>query len=769
MLQKATATVGLLVLCALPALAFDGQVLLPDGAPAVGATVSITGVEGTTRTNAEGRFHWEPDPTFPCELRVLLAGGQYTAPVRLDSAPAQGTPIKVTPVLSESVTVIATRVPEPSSEVPASVTVVSGEDMVNRGARDLQGALSQAVGLDVAPGGDAGPASSVVEMWGLKEFDAYLLVVDGVPWGGAFNPAMQALDLYDVDHIEVLRGAAPVTYGATSFVGVIEVFKREADDPAKVLSVAGGSYGSYSASYRTPLPGWASVQSALSLDLGQAGYKDDRTEVQRGHLLWKNVVPAGSGKLRFDVDGLWQQQDPASPRVRVGADLAPEVALDTNQNPGGSHIDENRFALNVSYEQPALKGSWTSRFSVAHSSQDILRGFLVDVSTVNPNAHGFRQDTPITDIYLDSHVAFPLARKLQLVTGVDYLYGHGETSGGDFDYFVNLNGDNPPDGEDLASQADIKITDVRNFAGAYGQFRWDPKETWHFELGLRVNYTDESRDASAVEFGSGTTEGGTDSMNLWRGSGYAGVTWTAWHQGAEALYLFADYRNTYKPAVVDFGLEAEDEILNPETAESVEVGVKSRLLDGKLSLEMSAFQMNFHNLVVSQNVGGVPSLENAGSERFRGLEIASAWQIKPALSWRVGYSLHDARFTDYTTQLDPIPAPPTVLDGNQLEMSARNMAFMGFVLAPERAWRGSIQANYVGTRFLNKRNTAPTEAFTTLDAGVGYRYKDLEFRLDGYNLTDQREPVSESELGDAQYYIMPARSLVVGVRWNLGS
>src|SRR5262249_1632197 len=151
----------------------------------------------------------------------------------------------------------------------------------------------------------------------------------------------------------------------------------------------------------------------------------------------------------------------------------------------------------------------------------------------------------------------------------------------------------------------------------------------------------------------------------------------------------------------------------------------SRLMGGKLAVEFSAFQMNFHNLVVSQNIGGLPALENAGAERFRGLEITSAWQIRPALGWRVGYSLHDARFTDYTTQLDPIPAPPTVLDGNQLEMSARNMAFMGFVYAPQTAWRGSIQANYVGTRFLNKRNTAATPAFTTLDAGVGYRYKDL--------------------------------------------
>ena len=68
--------------------------------------------------------------------------------------------------------------------------------------------------------------SSVPEFWGLKEFDAFLLVVDGVPWGGAFNPALSTLDLNDVERIEVQRGPAPVMYGATSFVGVIQVIRR---------------------------------------------------------------------------------------------------------------------------------------------------------------------------------------------------------------------------------------------------------------------------------------------------------------------------------------------------------------------------------------------------------------------------------------------------------------------------------------------------------------------------------------------------------------
>ena len=58
-------------------------------------------------------------------------------------------------------------------------------------------------------------------------------------------------------------------------------------------------------------------------------------------------------------------------------------------------------------------------------------------------------------------------------------------------------------------------------------------------------------------------------------------------------------------------------------------------------------------------------------------------------------------------------------------------------------------------------NTALAAGFTTVDIGVGYRVDRYEVRLDGRNLGDARDAVSESELGDAQYYRMPARRLDV--------
>ena len=119
------------------------------------------------------------------------------------------------------VQVTATRVPAPVDLLPASITIISGVDLRSRGANSLRSALALVPGVDAPPGGDAGPASSVPSLWGLHEFDAFLLVVDGIPWGGAFNPALPTLDLNAVERIEVLKGPAPVMYGASSTEGLV--------------------------------------------------------------------------------------------------------------------------------------------------------------------------------------------------------------------------------------------------------------------------------------------------------------------------------------------------------------------------------------------------------------------------------------------------------------------------------------------------------------------------------------------------------------------
>ncbi|HKN47085.1 MAG TPA: TonB-dependent receptor, partial [Candidatus Polarisedimenticolia bacterium] len=668
--------------------------------------------------------------------------------------------------LTERIQVTATRIPADTGTLPASLTIVTGEDLRRRGARDLTAALALVAGVSIAPGGDSGPAGSVPEFWGLREFDAFLLTVDGVPWGGAFNPALTTLDLNDVERIEILRGPAPVMYGATSFVGVINVIRRTPGEGNPSARVSGASYGSGSVSWRSSLPPAGGLRSSLDAEAERAGYSDDRTLLDRGIVRWRALHPAGAGLFRFGLGGIWQRQEPASPRPRSGSGLTPLVPTDANDNPEGSHLDEGRYTLDGAYERPLPSGDWSATLSLTRSHQAVLRGFLTDLSAPLDNAHGFRQTLATTDAFFDTHLAITGSPRAQVVAGVDHLHGAGVADGGDFDYTVRPDGNGAPAGASLASQSAVHISDRREFSGLYAQISLNPGDRWHFDIGARLNRTAESRLTRSIEFSTSSLESGKDRRSLWRGGGFCGGTYTAWKRGDDSLRLFTDYRNTYKPAAIDFGLDATPSILAPETGESYEGGLKSRLFGGRLEADLTVFQMDLTNIVVSQSVGGVPSLTNAGAERLRGIELEAAVRVHPGLLWRIGYSLHDARFRDFLTELGGVP---TQLAGRRLEMSAPNMASTGLTFGRGEGWQGFAQASWVGSRFLDRQNTAVAPGYLTWDAGLGYRFGEFEVRLDGRNLSDDRPPVAASELGDAQYYLLPARRIELGLRWSPGS
>ena len=250
-----------------------------------------------------------------------------------------------------------------------------------------------------------------------------------------------------------------------------------------------------------------------------------------------------------------------------------------------------------------------------------------------------------------------------------------------------------------------------------------------------------------------------------RVSGALGTSYRFWQDGRDHVTGYASYRNTFKPAVVDFGPEPNSEILKPEDAQSGELGLRGRSFDGQFEWDVSVFRMNFHNLVVSQNVDGLPGLTNAGNERFKGAEAEVRWHVSDGLSLLGSYAFHDARFADYSQLFGDTL---TQLDGKMLELSPQHIGSFGVIYGQEKGLRASLVASYGGSRFLSKRNTSKAGSYNTVDAGIGYAFDRWELRLDGYNMTDRRDPVAESELGEAQFYRLPARSYYLSARFAFG-
>jgi len=690
---------------------------------------------------------------------VLLA--PCAAPAQ-EEAPAELAPLQVT----------ATRVGTAVDAVPASITVVRGEDLRARGATDLRGALAGVAGVEISPGGDNGPAGSVPAFWGLREFDAFLLVVDGVPAGGAFNPALTTLDMTNIERIEVMRGSAPVLYGATSFVGVIHVIHYAAGASEQRAWVGAGSHGTTRAGVSTVLGDAGSWKQSVSASGELRKLADEDAGIDRGHVLYRAAGDLGAGTGHFDADVTWLQQSPDSPVVRQGAALTTQTPLDANHNPGDAEFTETRVQLNGGYARHTGWGVWSSLASLAVTRAETLRGFLEDPNNPAPNADGYEQEREVADVYLDSHFALPAAGGLELVWGVDALIGAAKQEAGTFEYTVNLDGSSRPSSASATPLKEGEGEGERAFAGAYAQADWQLAERVDLLAGLRWNVTHEMREGEREEDlnGNGVIDPGEEFQdkqkeNLSRLSGMVGASWRFWQGEAGHSNLYADYRDSFKPAAFEFGPEVEAAIPEAETAKSYEAGIKT-LIGDRFETDVAWFYQDFENVFLLEG-------NDIRKTRLRGAELEASLRVSDALRLFGTYAYHDARFVEAAIDTDGDGVADFDVSGNRFELAPERIASLAFLYQPPQGLYCGAYWNSTGDRYLNKRNTAHVGSYRTLDATVGYRQGRLTFALQGANLTDRRDPVAESEFseivaGASSYYRLPARHVELTFHYALG-
>jgi iron complex outermembrane recepter protein len=698
-------------------------------------------------------------------MRYLLLGAVAAAGARAAAAAASDE-LAANQPLSE-VVVTATRIPERVDRIPADISVVPGSELRSRSAADMASALSLVPGVEAPAGGDAGPSSAVPSFWGLHEYDAFLLVVDEVPWGGAFNPAITTLNLNDVERIEVLKGAAPVMYGATSFVGVVHVIHFPAGEAADAADLGVGSFGSARGSASFALPQWGEYRQSMAADGESLGFADRREDVSDGRLLYRGALPLGGGQLRFDANVSIVRDVPPSPVIRQGTALTALTPLNANFNPADAEIDEDKYQLAVGYSRPLPWGTWDTLFSLSHSHVDDIRAFLrPDLSGTSDTQN---QNRKILDDYLDTHLASHLSQDTVLIIGTDMLYGYGHqpTLNGNSAYTVPLNGSVlPPPATQLPVNEYGLVSDRRLFGGQYVQLDWKAGAHWDVLAGIRLNETDESKFSSDLTLPPFTStveyvEQSASRKDI-RPTETIGASYRLWAAGADEALLYADYRNAFKPSALDFGPDYQPAVLLPETAESYEAGMKGVVADGRLTYQAELFRLDFRNLVVPTESG---FLTNAAGEQLKGAELETRYRLGEDLVLVANYAYHDARFTQY--QFFDIDSNTYVdVAGRELPLSPHHLASAGVLYEPPQELNATLVASYVGRRYLDEENTAPVGGYTRLDGTVGYRLGHYLLALEGTNLTNQRPPVSASEFGSESFYLLNARMIWVRLGWQ---
>ncbi len=147
---------------------------------------------------------------------------------------------------AEEIIVSATRFDIPLDQSPASVSVITSEDIEQKQIQRVSDALREVPGLSVVQTGTAGQLTSVFTR-GLRSEHTQVLL-DGVPINqglqGAFNFADLTTD--DIGRIEVVRGPQSTLYGPRALAGVIQIFTKQGEGtPTIMLSGEGGSYDTF--------------------------------------------------------------------------------------------------------------------------------------------------------------------------------------------------------------------------------------------------------------------------------------------------------------------------------------------------------------------------------------------------------------------------------------------------------------------------------------------------------------------------------------------
>ncbi|MGI8481761.1 MAG: TonB-dependent receptor, partial [Chthoniobacterales bacterium] len=187
-------------------------------------------------------------------------------------------------------------------ESPATITVITAQDLVQKQIVRVADALREVPGLSVVQTGTPGQLTSVFTR-GLRSEHTQVLI-DGIPinqgLAGLFNFADLTVD--DIDRIEVVRGPQSTLYGPRALAGAIQIFtKRGGGTPRTEFSVEGGSYGTF----REAVQSLGSV-GAFDYSLGASRLDTDNTRPNNQYRLTNGVANVGwSPNEQLRIGGLF--------------------------------------------------------------------------------------------------------------------------------------------------------------------------------------------------------------------------------------------------------------------------------------------------------------------------------------------------------------------------------------------------------------------------------------------------------------------------------
>lgn len=642
-----------------------------------------------------------------------------------------------------------TKTGAPVLETQRSVSVVTRDEMKDRGAQNLGQALSTTAGLVGEPYGVDPRFDSPV----LRGFDMgnaqYLNGLRLMRSMGA-----PSYELYGLERVEVLKGPASSLYGSGTPAGVVNMVQKHAQFKDAYEAGTGFSIDGDADVFLDANKALTDTFAArLTGKLAKSEEDIEDLTNKRGYLgLAARWQP--SDATTVDFLGSYQKDSPITP-----AGIPYQLTGKGNDEAlrdlyiGDPAIDgSDRRMANIGYElRHELDTGWAIEQSARYQKfdwdytgfyYDSNRGF-VPPSTVNRGVNVTEEDTWTAN--LDTRFFGSVQTggiDHELLFGLDLRNYHENTASRFFASSpYNLTSPAPAVVHDTAWYS--KNDDlVLKQAGLYAQDELS-FEKWRATLGLRHDWADQ-QGTSINNFTGATIIEQQDSAT----TGNLGLSYVF----DSGFSPYVSYATSFDPVI---GADVDGQTLKPTTGEQWEVGLKYQPTDFEGLFSIALYDLTQDNVSVSVNsFGGVRQI---GQVKSRGVELEGAAEIAMGWSIKAAYSYTDAEQVGSNDGKMPANTP-----------RHSGSLWLAYDFAEDSALEGLQVAGglrYIGDRFSDNANTVSLDPVTLVDLAATYKVTDKATLA--VNLNNVTDETYVSTCGSFGCYYGSGRTVMgsLTVRW----
>ncbi len=622
-----------------------------------------------------------------------------------------------------AVVTTATRLPEAQRDVPASVTVITGAQLRALGITSVADALLATPSAAIVQTGSFGGATSLFLRGG--ESDYVKVLIDGVPAndpGGAID--LSTLTTDNVDHIEILRGPASVLYGADAVSGVVQIFTRSGAAGQRLsVEARGGTYhtGDASASVRGGVPLTAGPTADYSLSVS----RHQTDGVYAFNNQFAETVVSGAANFAPDPDDAFHLTlRYTDSRYHYPTNSAGQVT-DSNTYDSG-----DRTVLGATYDHAFSRAA---ALVVSLSSDQTTGGTTQYPDVLDDNLYLSLDNIRRRSADARLNLRDPQGR------GVLTL-GAAATAEDE---------QSQAQGASYGSPYSSIFSASRRTNAAYVQALWTPVTRLTVVAGARL---DDNKDFGAF----GTYRAGIN---------YITASGTRLRAGAGTAFRTPTFYENFSAGYV-----TGNPSLRPEHAGAWDAGVEQPLLDGRLTLGVTAFSQVFRDMI--DYTGGTTacgySYCNVARARASGLEYEAVVTPASFLSATFGFThlatrVLSAGFDTTTGGLYHLGQP----------LIRRPATSWNAALSGSSSSRGSldVQFMYVGQRADRDFRPYPAvpvtlPAYLRVDLGAAYPLTLLPAGR-GTTLTLRVQNLAGARYQSVFNFLAPGRTVMAGMRLTL--